>query len=230
MKITLEILKILIYFFLQNLMVWGALSFNNDNTGIHFDLTCPLRCNGIDNIEVNFKNECRPAIYFLMDHRWDQASNKKWIKKLRIKTLWYKLEITGLGKIITHDGNLHRMYPVVREHLIFFLPDLKNSRGSFVQFILTDMVQPKLLFFNVMLSPTFSCFPTDRHSIVTLSSHLPAFLHTFYFRIPSLEYLDTTNSISFHQVALERQLSFILKGDQSFITLNPLQWWIFCPF
>ena len=42
MKITLKILKILIYFFLQSIMVWGTLSFNNDNTDIYFDLTCPL--------------------------------------------------------------------------------------------------------------------------------------------------------------------------------------------
>ena len=42
MKITLKILKILIYFFLKNIMVWGTLSFNNDNTDIYFDLTWPL--------------------------------------------------------------------------------------------------------------------------------------------------------------------------------------------
>ena len=43
MKITLKILKILIYFILKNIMVWGTLSFNNDYTDIYFDLTCPLR-------------------------------------------------------------------------------------------------------------------------------------------------------------------------------------------
>ena len=43
MKITLEILKILIYFFLQNIKAWDALSFNSDNTDIYFDLTWPLR-------------------------------------------------------------------------------------------------------------------------------------------------------------------------------------------
>ena len=42
MKITLKILKILIYSFLQNIMVWGTLSFNNDNTDIYFALTWPL--------------------------------------------------------------------------------------------------------------------------------------------------------------------------------------------
>ena len=42
MKKTLEILKILIYCFLQNIMVWDALSFNSDNTDIHFDLTSPF--------------------------------------------------------------------------------------------------------------------------------------------------------------------------------------------
>ena len=41
MKINLEILKILKYFFLQKIMVWGALSFNNDNTDIYFDLNLP---------------------------------------------------------------------------------------------------------------------------------------------------------------------------------------------
>ena len=43
MKITSEILKILRYFFLKNIIVWGALSFNNDNTDIYFELTFPLR-------------------------------------------------------------------------------------------------------------------------------------------------------------------------------------------
>ena len=42
MKITLKILKILIYFFLKSIMVWGALLFNNENTNIYFDLTCSL--------------------------------------------------------------------------------------------------------------------------------------------------------------------------------------------
>ena len=31
-------------------MVWGALSFNNDNTDIYFDLTWPLRRKGSDEL------------------------------------------------------------------------------------------------------------------------------------------------------------------------------------
>ena len=43
MEFNMEILKTLRYFFLQNIMVWGALLLNNDNTNIYFDLTCRLK-------------------------------------------------------------------------------------------------------------------------------------------------------------------------------------------
>ena len=58
---------------------------------------------------------------------------------------------TGLVKKITHVGNLHKMYPVVRKHLIFSTR-LQNIVRNVLQFILADRVKPKFL--NAMLSKT----------------------------------------------------------------------------
>ena len=115
MKITLDILKILIYFFLQNIMVWGALSFNNDNTYIYFGLTCPLNklsiwipwshvsCIFITwvNIMHNVANHCSIGL------------RKKWLKKTCQK----------------YSGNCFQLlvlYLTVRRFLCIFR-DLSNS-------------------------------------------------------------------------------------------------------
>ena len=42
MLITGEMLNISIYFFLQNVMSWNALSFENDELKNYFDITWPL--------------------------------------------------------------------------------------------------------------------------------------------------------------------------------------------
>ena len=54
MKITLKILKILMYLFLQN-NGWGALSCNNDNTDIYFDFTFPLKVKQL--LPKNYESE-----------------------------------------------------------------------------------------------------------------------------------------------------------------------------
>ena len=53
-------------------MVWGALSFNNDNTDIYFDLTCPLN-SIIRRFLIN--NNILNQRYYFLDKAFDEQKD-----------------------------------------------------------------------------------------------------------------------------------------------------------